>query len=171
MVQVQFARAAGHCHIGGDGSWVFYVALPRWRIYREQTDFERALNQLRRGDAFTTISEVLGTNHLRYSPRDDWRRNLSCGVMCYTLPREWYFIYYDIGKPGLIEGGPVQKIEVFRMRHPSVNTPLTSTIALTAVSDDDLVDELSMLISADRKNNAGFEYELMYSDPPEKPMR
>ena len=90
--------------------------------------------------------------------------------MCYTLPRKWYFIYYDAGNPGLIEGGPVQKIEVFRMDYPSKNMSFASTSGSTTVPEADLVDELSMFISADRKDHNSFDYELIYSDPPAKPM-
>ena len=59
-----------------------------------------------------------------------------------------------------------------RLKHALQNHPGLSISTSTGRYDnvrDEHVSDFFDFISGDRKNNPGFQYELIYSDPPAKP--
>ena len=74
-------------------------------------------------------------------------------LQCYWFQRATYFIYFVISPFGY----PMTRIELFRL--PPVLFDDRSVVA----------NKFWAFISGDRKNNPGFQYELIYSDPPAKP--
>ena len=103
-----------------------------------------------------------------------------------NLKSATYFIFcrFPDGIPGVREETPFTSVEVFRLPPmPDKYQPQTPIMVAHVASKSVPATDLSRLppnlymydffytISGDRTNNYGFEYELIYTDPPAKPMQ
>jgi hypothetical protein len=158
------------------GAWGYWIGWPSWKIHREQARFEESLDQLHVG---VTSGQVWGMHSwhkpdLRmYASRAD---GIHMTLSRYLWSNRLYFIYYlgvSDRKYGS-ESVPSTSLEVFRVKPPPPNyTPQTERgrKALDPSSDGwGFMGDFLEFISGDRKTNPGFQYELIYSDPPVNPV-
>ncbi|HMC10551.1 MAG TPA: hypothetical protein VKH44_04645 [Pirellulaceae bacterium] len=177
------------------GSWGYWVGWPAWTLYREQRWFERTVSQLKAGSNMDDAFRLLKWQWHRgeYGDNDANKDNNIIQVLRYELPNSDYYIRFVLPvkamKNGSINYCPCSNVEVFRAPHVPAeyhaftqaglemerwNSGLSdhSTVAGTSSRTAPYTPgeiygrELRSFIYGDRKNNPGFQYELIYSDPP-----
>ena len=152
------------------GSWAYWVAWPWWQAYREQIGFEAAVRELRisGGDSIHLERLPLQRSDTTHSTRDInlsydigkyVRRNASYCIVC-SLRHKFEFL----------------KISAFRLQHapddyqPYREHNLTGRGTLTAGQLRELkyIDDFADFILGDAQDGRRYQYELIYSDPPDK---
>jgi len=134
------------------GSWAYWFGWPWWSLHREQMRFEAAVQKMKIG--------MTQDEELACLPDDLTAQIASIGIEwpkpdlhLYLWPNAVYYIINQLSVNDYT--AKIRRIEVFR---------LPSTPSKT-VYDQDHVEFLRM-ISDGLANTKGFQYELIYSDPP-----
>ena len=143
-------------------SWGYWVGWPWWQNYCEQRSIECAAKQLKHGMTADDISQAL-------TEPGHWtsRTNIVCdgpdcrGETHFDTGNAVYFTYFELQGEGDSDAKtPCKSIHVFRFRRAPADTDNVCDAHASDFFD---------FISGDRKTNPGFQYELIYSDPPAKP--
>jgi hypothetical protein len=170
-------------------TWMYSDGWQRWRWYREQQEFEQQVRGLKAGQRMrefqassrkivTHKSAVRGTQRIEVPKYARYIR--------YDWPNATYIVYCDLNvePPLWPDITKATRVEVYRLSAiPSHYAPKASAAQdilgriqsmnqMTPWSWDDdallfTVDFLQM-ISGNRQDSLGFEYELIYADPPVK---
>jgi hypothetical protein len=166
------------------GSWTYWIGWPWWLMHREQTQFEESVHQIKAGMTPTAASKLVSwkSRITTSTVAFDWQHN-PIGLERYVWPNAIYCIFYVVpaAKHGTPSNGACSSVEVFHL--PPVPAGYQArtgggrrsvTRTLPPLKPDDIpmygyMADFLEIISGDRKNNPGFEYELIYSDPPTKP--
>jgi len=168
------------------GSWAYWVGWPWWLVHREQMQFEESVHQIKAGMTPTAASKLVSCKSriTTSTVAFDWQHN-PIGLERYVWPNAIYCIFYVVPAPkdGTPSNGACSSVEVFRLPPvPAAYQARTAggrrsiTRTLPPLKPDDIpmygyIADFLEIISGDRKNNYGFQYELIYSDPPAKPER
>jgi hypothetical protein len=166
-------------------SWACWVGRPLWLAHREQTGFEMIVKQLKAGIVTNKAVSMLGQGMASFG----WDRGFAfidderhSGLMEFSWPNTTYAIYFEYRDKwdiSTLSENPWANLEVFRLPNRPIDyTPHTASgrkvIANLPLNSPERPEwayrqDLLEFLSGDRKNNPGFEYELIYSDPPVKP--
>ena len=176
-------------------SWAYWIGWPWLTLYREQRRFERTVSQLKAGSNMDDAFRLLKWQWFRieYGSSDANSDNNIIKVLRYELPKSDYYIRFVLPvkamKNGSITYCPCSNVEVFRAPHVPAeyhaftqdglemerwNSRLSDHLTVTGTQSrtapytpgEIYGRELSSFIYSDRKNNPGFQYELIYSNPP-----
>jgi hypothetical protein len=163
------------------GSWAYWIGWPWWAIYREQHEFLAAVQQLKVGMPAISTKDLVtaGTKHRTGKTVREVRPLESQPILhSYFWSNATYCVLL-VETPEIVDP-PTQNIPVsLRMiRQITSAAPKPRQIVsievfrLPPVPNDTVgivfqFDFLNHLVG-DRKNNPGFKYELIYSDPPAK---
>jgi len=151
------------------GSWAYWVAWPWWQAYREQAQFEAAVRQLKisgfnpasmdRLPKQTSDSQV-GTGDAKF--------NYIVGK--YVRANASYCIVFTDHWPTEPRTFQPIKIAAYRLQHapidyrPYRDHDVPNTGRLREIKH---VEDFADFILGDPEDGRHFEYELIYSDPPE----
>jgi hypothetical protein len=157
------------------GSWAYWIGWPWWQIYHERVQFEAAARQLKAGISTGAAIASLPT----HKPLTMYAETQGHAVALtdYTFRESIYCIYYAF-RPGP-QSGAMQKwacdsLEVFRLPRMPNNFQLNSKnrslwqFGNSPLNEEQYCAAFLTFISGDRKENPGFQYELIYADPPAK---
>jgi hypothetical protein len=147
-------------------SWAYWVGWPWWLDSRERTRFEESAKKLKAGTTHLDAIELVSF---------DLRRQVihkaigSTESDFYVLPGAIYAICYTIPKDPSIKhwSTPCKQLKVFQI--PPVSQEYLDLHRNMVSPERWYVDDISTQISRHGKSNPGFQYELIYSDPPAKP--
>jgi len=168
--------------------WIYWVGWPLWRMHREQQKFESAVQRLRIGidsdEAHGPLARDLLSLHWNNAIYTWTFGSHHSGLMEYDWPNAVYFIYFvfrdkiDASNQGLITKIPWLSVEVYRLpKPPSDYAARTAGGRMMADLPADSAFERARtayrydfldFMSGDRKNEPGFQGELIYSDLPQK---
>jgi hypothetical protein len=165
------------------GSWAYWIGWPWWQIRREQLRPEGFVRRIHVGmsydDIFKPPGLPSGTNGSSFTLHG--RRQFIVWLQ-YSWPNSMYVfcVRFPIKGPGL-DLGPCDGVELFALAPPPPNyhirsenggeyiEPLGEESARFLFDNPYIYDFLDFVLGDD-KNNPGFEYELIYSDPSAKPV-
>jgi hypothetical protein len=142
-------------------SWGYLVGWPLWRIYCEQMSIERAAKQLKHGMTSDEISQALTEPGHWASRTNVVSDGPDCrGEIHFDTGNAVYFVYFELqGEGDSDTKTPCKSIQVFRFRRVLADT---DTVCEAHASD-------FFEFMSSGKTKPGFQYELIYSDPPAKP--
>ena len=153
------------------GSWGYWVAWPWWQAYREQVDFETALQKLQRSDVDTSVlpknQNDMMQSTVRVSTLDKVgkfiRTNASdCIVLKDRHAPSWPHACESISVYRLPHAPhdykPYHERDLSEFDHP----------ATSWVREIKYVDDIADFILGDAQDGRRYQYELIYSDPPAK---
>lgn len=164
------------------GVWV-WTSMPLWLKGREQLDFERSARQIKAGMKLSDEKLLLSKQRDYYSSSDTSYRPIL--LARYDWPNAIYCVYYVLDQSPIKDPSDrrIESVQIFRIpavpdgyqprtlagkrsidRHVPPLKPEQKPIA------GYMADFLDFL-NGDRKNNPGFGYELIYSDPPTKSIK
>jgi hypothetical protein len=163
------------------GSWGYWFGWPSWQAFRLRQKFESNVRSLKAGDNLSGATTLAGAKHdalmvLRQAEALYW----SSGMCSYELPGATYCVFGEF--PRLSRGTECVRIEVYRIppmpsgyrsQRNKSNSPLKYGSSHSDLPGHypqmEYTNDFFCFLNGDRKNNPGFEYELIYSDPPAKP--
>ena len=179
-------------------SWAYRFGWPWWRD-REYRPLLESVKHLKAGTSEEQALQLIkGVNYpsvfkteIHASDQSDTPNRPTSMISC-TWGDTIVCIYFvaDDDNPGAFQGlfnsaRPCHHIEVFRLAARPDNYSVTRipinrggwfryTRMLQLIRTQDIslqryVEDFAAFISSDRKDNPGFQYELIYSDPPAKP--
>ncbi len=165
------------------GSWGYWIGWPSWVEWREQKDFESSARQIKVGMTRNQWTNLIHWNNSNRPASHDYDpQHVRIGLTWLAWSNAIYCIFYRVpGGIGLNGDNniPCSSVEVFRLppipRGYRARTESGKTYEepeFKDFPDNTLLVYLSDFqdfISGDRKNNPGFQYELIYSDPPATP--
>jgi hypothetical protein len=160
--------------------WGYWFGWPRWQIFREQVRFEESVKQLKVGMTENEASLLIRwpkttrTNTVAFD-----QRGRPIVLAKYEWPNVIYCVYY-VCQPGegLHESESCISVEVFRLPPaPRAYAPQTESgrrrvsRSIPPIKPADVPEQAYMadflaIISGDRKDNHGIEYDLIYADGP-----
>jgi hypothetical protein len=159
------------------GSWGYWVAWPWWQGYREQVEFEAAVRELRisGGESIHLERLPLQRSDTTHSTRDI---NLSYDIGKYVRRNASYCIVCSL-RPPEADKFEYLKISAFRLQHapddyqPYREHNLTRSGPLTVglLRELKYIDDFADFILGDTQDGRRYQYELIYSDPPDKPAK
>jgi hypothetical protein len=170
------------------GSWGYFVGWPWWVVYREQMSVERAAKQLKPGMTLDEAGDILNAScsgfrvmHYQTACEDSGRGYPIChGAVHFETTKAGYIAFFEYER-GLADlpNAVFKTVEVFRLPPVQANyQPRTSrgrsSLDHPSGNPADLpldmyMEDFFVFLSGDRKTDPGFQYELIYSDPPAKP--
>lgn len=158
--------------------WAYWFGWPRWQMYREQVRFEESVRQLKVGMTDEEASRLIRwPKKVTTSTIASDKKGRPIIMAKYDWPNVIYCVYYVCPGDGGPHRVPCTSVEVFRLppvprgyeprtkagRWYVTHTmrPLKPAEIPTAAYFSDFLE----VISGDRKDNHGIEYELIYADP------
>jgi hypothetical protein len=164
-------------------SWSYWFGWPWWVNWREQVAFENSVRQIKAGMTRNQWTDLIQWNNSNRPASHDYDpQHVRVGLTWLVWPNAVYCIFYRVpGGIGLNGDNniPCSSIEVFRLpqipRGYKARTESGKEYESPEFKDFPDIQTLTYVsdffgfISGDRKNNPGFQYELIYSDPPETP--
>jgi hypothetical protein len=160
-------------------SWV-YCGWPKWRAYWEEARFEFAVKQLKVG-----IIPAVAGNRLSIegvpAMQTTYNQHPSARLgdpafyhvlKQYSVQNVVYLVYFrcPMGQSAFGDSSPCSSIEVFRFPRTPIDGQLLSKIASPSENPVEAYWIKAMgFVVGDRKNNPGFDCQLIYADPPAKP--
>lgn len=162
-------------------SWASWKAWPLWVEWREQKDFESSTRQIKAGMTRNQWSNLVAWNSSARPASLRWdAQHVRIGLAWVVWENAIYCIFYRMGTtiPGNDYDAPCSSIEVFRLSPvPTSYQPFSSNgkimmgspLAKKFPNDMFLayLADFQEFLSGDRKESHGFNYELIYSDPPQ----
>ena len=163
------------------GSWGFWFGWPAWQAFQLRKTFESNVRSLKVGDHPTSTSNLAGAKNdglivLQQAEATSWKT----GMCSYELPGATYCVFGEF--PRLSLGTECVRIEVYRLppmppgyrsQRSKSNAPLKYMSSHSDLSGHypqmEYTNDFFCFLNGDRKNNPGFQYELIYSDSPAKP--
>jgi hypothetical protein len=159
--------------------WAYWFGWPRWQMYREQVRFEESVQNLKAGMTEDEASRLVRwpkkvrTSTVAY---DSQRRPII--LTKYDWPNAIYCVYYVYprGNGKGPHGESCISVEVFRLppvprRYEAQTKSGRDSVSrrIPPIKPADIpeagyMSDFLAIISGDRKNNYGIEYELIYSD-------
>ena len=159
-------------------SWACWRAWPLWVEWRAQKDFESSTRQLKAGMTRNQWSNLVAWNSSARPTATRWdAQHNRVGLAWVVWENAIYCIFYRMGntRRGNDYDEPCSSIEVFRLPPvPTSYQPYSSYGKIMVepqvkkFPNDALMAYLADFqdfLSGDRKDNHGFNYELIYSDP------
>jgi hypothetical protein len=164
------------------GTWGYLEGWPRLVVYWQERQFESGARQLKVGSVpLTGMQLVPGKNPVSTTYTSNGEGRL-IGMTKYVWPNAVYCIYYVF--PGGYSGGmmqaPCESVEVFRLPPVPLGYMARTEAGRERAHQDDgksggeaaqmeayLTDFLTV-ISSDRQDKHGLQYELIHADPPAK---
>ena len=151
-------------------SAAYWQGADRWRWRSEQRDFLSQAMMLKAGDEYPTWWSPVG--HPSYSSFiQDWKGLRYYRYTVRRWPHVWYVVLLKCHK------FHYASVEVFELPAPRegyakrlsrklVRERITSrSIGPREVSEDDYQDDFLEMIVGDRRDDADFDYRVLYSDP------
>jgi hypothetical protein len=174
--------------IAAVGSWAYWDGWSMWQWRRERLEFAQQVKSLKAEGDFQATRLLAEKDLHRLGPTGTLRiaGDRYAGFIQYDWPNASYIVYCDVQRQqhflGPKRAMTVVGVEVFRLAPPPPHdlprtsrgrNALRTTAALRQVHPHDLriddrpyfLDFLQM-ISGNRRDNLGFEYALIHSDPP-----
>jgi hypothetical protein len=155
-------------------AWTYWIGWPRWLLYLERRDFERAASQLKIGCDFRTTQRLGGHEaaHFGYSIDAEGK---PIGFAVYQLPNTVYLIYCTRAGPRPFE---CQSIEVLRAPAPPPKYQPQSEESRRAAARLSAADptraataywhDLLTILLGDRRDDFGIRFDIIYEDPSER---
>jgi hypothetical protein len=163
-------------------SWGYWVGWPWWSAYREQSRFETAAKQLKVGISSAAATKLLPQSLGESTTYTSDNEGNLVGLGRYIYNSAVYCIYfqYPKGYSGRSSECPSVSFKVFRLppiRQDHNKTEQSSSGSPNGTTRSNFGDfpgmdytrEFLEFLKGDSKTNPGFQYELIYSDPPAKP--
>jgi len=162
------------------GSWAYWVGWPWWMDYREQRQFEAAARQLKIQD-----NDVADERRLPPKVHDMWHntgdKRFHYKIGKYIRTNVSYCIVFTFRKPAEPSAHfePL-KVSVYRVQHAPVDyrpyrdhaeSIYAGSHSPAWVRDLEYINDFEDFILGDAEDGRPFQYELIYSDPPEKPIQ
>jgi hypothetical protein len=163
------------------GSWGYWIGWPSWQAFRQRKTFESNVRSLKVGDHLTGATNLAGAKIdglivFQQAEAMYWKT----GMCSYELPGATYCIFGEF--PRLSLGTECVGIEVYLLPpmppgYRSQRSKSNSHLKYMSSHSDlpvhypqmEYTNDFFCFLNGDRKNNPGFQYELIYSDPPAKP--
>jgi hypothetical protein len=140
------------------GSWAYWFGWPWWQAIREEWRFIENVKKFSPGMSWHDTQQIM--HGVRQFSMDEFPDQI---LEQYLGPNATYYILCHTTKAPDGRLAKCEMIEVFK-------TPaLRSDVINNPESNVEQMREFFLMIGGDRKNNPGFQYELIYSDPPAKP--
>jgi len=162
--------------IAAIGCWIPWVALPRWRIYREQAAFEESVLLLRAG---VTPAEAIKairwpSKSTTFTMTHDYEGK-PVVVLQYEWPNVVYFVYFVVKNTPTIRDQsmePSVSVEVFRApgvpldyQAKSKGGQKKATRAWPAgAAKAGYVGDWMAFLTGDRQDDLGLESEMIHAD-------
>ena len=165
-------------------SWGYWIAWPWWRAQQEQARFIEAVKQIHIGstpsDAWTIISGNRGHQPVRGYGGS--KKGTTFGWLEYEWPNAVYLVAFDLqdGSSGNPDYMKSESVQLYRLPPPRAGyQPRTNSgqkelsnwkpgDAWAKDQDCYLMDCIDFF-SGDQTHAPGFQFELIYSDPPATP--
>jgi hypothetical protein len=167
------------------GSWTYWIGWSRWVTYREQVQFVESVEHIKVGmTAFQASKGLKPGSHITVFQSAIEHRPAEV-LVGYAWEDCIYCIYYVCvgdSQPTFQGDKPLVKAQAFRLAamptnyqwhgntyqsfFQSIPKSESSSHRVQKYSVAEYVQDFAGFISGDRKTNPGFEYELIYSDPP-----
>ena|SRR5436190_11162182 len=166
-------------------SWGYWVGWPMWLDHRERIAMEKEIRQFQPGMQFDQFHRLVSNNrYLRLIRTTGFSNDGNgCQIVDFDIGRAIYIAYVEV--QFIKAKGPSEtcrRLEFYRLALPPIDYQ-THTEHGRAVEASETtlttgpIERSRMLymadfrefLAGDRKNKPGFQYELIYSDPPAKP--
>jgi hypothetical protein len=165
-------------------SWAYWIGWPWWLDYREQMTMERSIRQFQRGMPLGEFQGLVSGGSLqliRISGSSDGMH--SHEIFDFDIGRAVYIAYIElqVSDPN-VPSRICDRLEFYRLPLPPIDYQACTTsenfVDSSGVTPSTSPKERSRMLymadfreflSGDRKNNPGFQYKLIYSDPPATP--
>jgi len=164
-------------------SWGYWIGWPWWVIYRQQAQFVASVKHVKAGMTIQKGLEFadsdLHAKRIQITGKFDpklrpvmcffylWANAVYC-VRCVGANWEQTpeYLHVDVDSPLIL-------FEVFRLPPMPPNylgQGYDGPRLVALYGSHQYLADFAEFLYTDRKNNPGFQYELIYSDPPAKPM-
>jgi hypothetical protein len=165
-------------------SWAYWIGWPWWLDHCERIKMEQSIRQFQPGMPLAQFHGLVGNALLRLV-RVTGFSDGSVGhqVFDFDIGRGLYIACIEVQLSDPTGDGEIcRRLEFYRLplppidyrAHTSHGLAVDSSEVTPATTPSERARMLYMadfreFIAGDRKNNPGFQYELIYSDPPAKP--
>ena len=141
-------------------SWAYWIGWPLWLLHKEQARFLESVRNLKAGVLWKDVGLQCQTcGGGQYAIQEF--RNKTLVMVCW--PNITYCVLIEIENVGTIE--KCTKIELFRIPPLSLEERDPGN---PRNPKREYMRSFFLMIGGDRKDSGGFQYELIYSDPPAK---
>jgi len=157
-------------------SWLYWDGWPRYRVFREQRQFEAAVRALTKAPLHREAGTALARFHRTFGVTLSDQSRHQSGYIVYEWPNAMYFVYFPA------KDSPHFKhtaMELYRLKPALAKYTAQTDSGRRLVErfedhgDDERLNraaywgDFNGMISGNRSDSLGFEYELIYSAPPE----
>ena len=159
----------------------YWFGWPAWKNHQQQVRFESAVRQLKAGMTARAAEELLPVQS-NYFQLMHWQPDGNYEALSrHVLNNVVYCVLYKFDRlPSPDALTPYVSVKVFRLpfiphgddpadgnRNPGVTSGKMDPPPPGGILTEPYFNYFFWFVSEDRKINPGFEYELIYSDPPE----
>ena len=157
-------------------SWVYWDGWPRYKVYREQKQFEAAAKSLKSG---ALIPVNLFTHNRTSMEVFKTRDGRQVGFIRFEWPSHNFYVVYltgaDAQKPGPVV---LETVEVFKFRYRGAGYEAKTQRARDRLAEDmkgphaktvkvmGYWYDICEYLTGDRRDDLGLEFELIHADPP-----
>jgi hypothetical protein len=164
-------------------SWGYWVGRPWWQNYQQQVRFEAAVRQLKTGMTPDAAEALLPVKDDYFLIMQWQSGGMKEAMGRHVLNNSVYCVLYKFDRVA-DRTTPCVSVLVFRLPHvprgmaqadgnpdPGVAKDKMDPPPPGGILTEQYFNYFFWFTSVDRKTNPGFEYELIYSDPPAKPVQ
>ncbi len=143
-------------------------AWPRWRNYREEVNFEKAVEAIGVGNTTEDVWYFLREHPYKLTTFAK-KHGKHVVLMSHEWPNAIYFTYMVVlSEPGgASDQAPCLSVEVFRVPRTSLKQLPRSEREASGIQKH--MNDFLEFIAGDREEISGFDYELIHADLPESP--
>lgn len=180
------------------GSWGYWIGWPQWKLHRRESQFVEPIKNVKAGDMLRVLQNVVHRDpETRFLTSDsiwDIQPSRATNMWAFVFPDRIYCILMVIDgehHSGSMNDDPLTRIELLDLGLPPAEytdqwrqgrRPVDifehSDSATWPPSTSRGTDRLSSYLGnflyfvyGDRKDNPGYQYKVIYADPPANPIK